>query len=152
MKIASRISSSLAPARRGAHVHLQALVRARGGGGGDGQKLRGLGLQAAGPQSIEVLEGGEDHELRAAGHDPQDEGHDAQHLLGVVEDVLLQGVAVPQEGFDEGLCFRVSLYLRLAVPFLQLSLYILGLGDLRSLPRILRAALAYSIAFAFLPS
>ena len=57
------------------------------------------------PQGIEVLEAGEDHELRAAGHDLQDEGHLTQHLFSVVEDVLLNGGAVLQEGFDEVFIF-----------------------------------------------
>lgn len=34
----------------------------------------------------------------------------AQHLFGVVEDVLLQGIAVLQEGFDQGLVFGFHFY------------------------------------------
>lgn len=86
-------------------MHLQALVRATASGCGHGQELRNLGLQALRPQGIEVLQAGEDHELRSAGHDLQDKGHGAQHLFGVVEDVLLERGAVLQEGFDQGLVF-----------------------------------------------
>ncbi len=84
------------------HVHLEALVRTGCGGSSHGQKLCRFGVQALGPQGIKVLEGGEDHELRAAGHDPQDEGHSAQHLLAVGVDILLQGFGLIQEGFDQG--------------------------------------------------
>ncbi len=83
-------------------MHLEALVCAGCGGSGHGQKLRRFGVQALWPQGIKVLEGGEDHELWAAGHNPQNEGDGAKHLLGVGVDVFLEGIGLLQEGFDQG--------------------------------------------------
>jgi len=62
----------------------------------------------------------------ATGHDPQYEGDGAQHLLGIGLDLLLQGFALLQMGFDQGFIFWFHGRRLLGALFLKSSLYFLS--------------------------
>jgi len=83
------------------HVHLKTALCSGTSRRGYGQKLSSLGIQAPGTQRIEVLQAGEDHELRVLCHNLQDEGHLAEHLLAVSKYVLLDGFCVIEESLDQ---------------------------------------------------